>query len=117
MDNFITLTDGTRLEVKINFGTIYYLTQCGGSKLMKKIQRKQDKKCTITDFEQMELSAKIIYAILRSNGKKVTFDEALELVPPDVEDLQKIIDAFEKHLEKSKKKETSKKNMKVIYQK
>lgn len=117
MDNFITLTDGTRLEVKINFGTIYYLTKCGGDKLSKKIAKKQKQKKKATDFEQVELSAKIIYAILRSNGKKVTFDEALELVPPDVEDLQKIVDAFEKHLEKSKKKETSKKNMKAIYRK
>ena len=104
MDNFITLTDGTRLEVKVNFGTIYYLTKCGGDKLSKKIAKKQKQKKEATDYEKMEMSAKIIYAILRSNGKKVTFDEALELVPPDLEDLEKIVKAFEESLEKNKKK-------------
>ena len=104
MDNFITLTDGTRLEVKINFGTIYYLTKCGGDRLSKKIAKKQEQNKEATDYEMMEMSAKIIYAILRSNGKKVTFDEALELLPPDLEDLEKIVKAFEESLEKNKKK-------------
>lgn len=29
----IRLTDGTVIEAKMNFGTIYYLDQIGGSKL------------------------------------------------------------------------------------
>lgn len=113
----VELMDGTRIEVKVNFGTIYYLKKCGGEKLIKKIESKQKQKKKISDDEQMEISAKIIYALLRSNGKEVTFDEALSLMPPDTESMKKVIDTYNKQLEKIKKKETAKRKMKKFSQK
>lgn len=35
----IKLTDGTTIEAKMNFGTIFYLDQIGGSKLGRRIDK------------------------------------------------------------------------------
>lgn len=110
-EQFIDLTDGTRIEVKVNFGTMYHLQKSGANRLATKIEKKQKAKKKITEDEQMEFSAKVIYALLRSNGRKVTFDEALALIPTDTESIQAVIDAFNEELEKTKKKEEAKKNM------
>ena len=87
---FVDLTDGTRLEVKMNFGTMYYLDDAGGTRLAQKIQKLNDKGKEIPVSDNMRFAAKLIYAMLRSNGKKVTFDEALELTPPDPSQLLEI---------------------------
>lgn len=116
-EQLIELTDGSRMNVKVNFGTIYYLTQIGGNILAKKIEKKQNKNQKISEFEQMEFVAKVVYAILRSNGREVTFDEALALMPPDVDNMKKIIDAYEEEVKKLKKKQESKKQMKKFVQK
>lgn len=112
----IELTDGTRLEVKVNFGTIYYLQKCGGAKLAKRLEQKQKKKQNLNDDEQMEFSAKVIYALLRSNGKEITFDEALTLMPVDTESIKAIVDTYSKEVEKIKKKEDAKKQTKIFLQ-
>ena len=78
-ENFIDLTDGTRLSVRVNFGTIYYLQKQKGFYRIQKKAEKNKKK--LTEEESFELAAYVIYAILRSNGKTVGFDEALSLVP------------------------------------
>lgn len=116
-EQFIELTDSTRLSVKVNFGTMYYLTQIGGSALARRIEKKQKKKQKPSESEQMEFTAKVIYALLRSNGREVTFDEALMLMPPDVDSMKKVIKAYEKEVEKLKKKQESKKNMKEFTKK
>lgn len=116
-EQFIELTDGTRLAAKINFGTLYYLNRIGGDKLAKKLGKKEKKKQRITDRESLEFAAKIIYAILRSNGKEVTFDEALALVPMDADSIQALIDAYSKELDRIKKKQESKAKMKNFAQK
>lgn len=116
-ENFIELTDGTRLSAKVNFGTLYYLSQSGGNALARKIEKKQKKKQKPSEFEQMEFTAKIVYAILRSNGREVTFDEALALMPPDIDNMRKIIDVYEEEVKKLKKKRESKKQMKKFVQK
>ena len=100
-EHFIDLTDGTRLAVKVNFGTIYWLEMGDKKGLFKKIKGKKKP----SDKDGMEMSALVVYALLRSNGKKVTFDEALELMPPDIEVLQDLMDSFESQLDKYKKKE------------
>lgn len=115
--HFVNLTDGTRIEVKLNFGTLYHLQKCGASKLAKKIEKKQKNKQDPSEFEKMEFAAKVIYAVLRSNGKKVTFDEALELMPPDPEEMGTLVEAYQKEVEKIKKKEESKRAMKNFAQK
>ena len=74
----IRLTDGTVIEAKMNFGTIYYLDQIGGSKLGRRID-KLEKIGKATDSDKMNFAAKLIYAMVRSNGRKVTFVEALQL--------------------------------------
>lgn len=111
-EEFIELTDGTKLGVKINFGTMYYLTQIGGNALARRIEKKKKKKQRASESEQMEFTAKVIYAILRSNGKEVTFDEALMLMPTNVDAMKKVIKAYEKEVEKYKKKQESKTMMK-----
>lgn len=116
-EQFIDLTDGTRLSVKVNFGTMYYLTQIGGNALAKKLEKKQKKKQKFSEFEQMEFAAKVIYAILRSNGKEVTFDEAMSLMPTDIDNMKKVVDAYEAEVKKLKKKRESKKRMKNFAQK
>lgn len=112
MENFINLLDGTRIEAKFNFGTLYYLEQSGGSKLAERLEEKEKRGETPTDMESMKMAAKIIYAILRSNGKKATEDEAMSLIPPDTEEIENIVRIFETELEKHKKKEIAKANMK-----
>ena len=99
----IKLTDGTVMEAKMNFGTIFYLDQIGGSKLGQKID-KQEKEGKASDRDKMNFAAKLIYAMVRSNGRKVTFDEALQLVPPDPTELLEIVEAYQKEVDKIKKK-------------
>lgn len=43
-DHFVDLTDGTRIEVKVNFGTLYYLQKCKGFySLSKRLEGKKQK--------------------------------------------------------------------------
>lgn len=104
MGEDIVLTDGTVLNIKINFLTVYLFQKCNLEKLMKKAEK--------NDRLNMEIAANVIYCIIRSAGKNVTFDEALMLVPPDPDEIKKIIDEFKNKFEKYKKKQTnSMKNM------
>lgn len=117
-DRFIDLTDGSRLEAKINFGTLYYLQNNGGSSIAKRIDAKKKKtKREPSDNDKMEFTARVIHAILRSNGRQVTFDEALMLMPPDPECMQAIIDAYQEEMEKIKKKQDARNQMKTFSQK
>ena len=61
----IRLTDGTVIEAKMNFGTIYYLDQIGGSKLGRRID-KLEKIGKATDSDKMNFAAKAYLC----NGKK-----------------------------------------------
>ena len=103
---FVELTDGTRLEVKVNFGTLYYLGKINSFKQMEKVARKKEP----TDEEAIEIAAQIICGH-KINGRAVTFDEAIRLVPMDLEGMQNILDAFGEQLEEYKKKERAKSNM------
>ena len=76
-EKIITLTDGTKLEVKVNFMTLYLIQKHGLDKVINKEALSED--------ENMEAAAKLIYIILRSNGLKVDEDEALILTPMDPE--------------------------------
>lgn len=104
--HLIDLTDGTRMEVKVNFGTIYYLQKVRG---YRRIAKKVEKKKELTESESLDMAANIIYALLRSNGKKVEFDEALSLVSPDTEQIEKVLSAFQEEYEKYSKKKQAKK--------
>lgn len=111
-EHFIDLTDGTRLQIKVNFGTIYYLQKQKGfyriQKKVEKAQKKQEKRNSLTSQESFKVAADVIYALLRSNGKAVTFNEALALVPPDTEQIEKALDAFQEEYGRyAKKKQTA----------
>ena len=54
------------------------------------------------------MTANIIYALLRSNGKTVSFDEALSLVPPDTKDIARVLDTFQEEFDKYDKKKRAK---------
>ena len=99
----IELTDGSKLEVKVNFYTLYLAKMNG-------IDKKIDGKSELTDDENMELAGKLIYIILRSNGLKVNEEEAMMLTPMDASSIQDIFDEFEKRLNEYKKKEQAKKS-------
>ena len=99
----IELTDGSKLEGKVNFYTLYLVKMNG-------IDKKIDGKSELTDDENMELAGKLIYIILRSNGLKVDEEEAMMLTPMDASSIQDIFDEFEKRLNEYKKKEQAKKS-------
>lgn len=112
-EHFIDLTDGTRLQIKLNFGTIYYLQKCRGFyRLTKKYERAKAKGIpqgkALTEGESFEMAANIVYAVLRSNGKPVNFDEALSLVPPDTDELTELLEGFQAEYEKYSKKKQAK---------
>ncbi|MCI5919083.1 MAG: hypothetical protein MRZ75_07170 [Roseburia sp.] len=102
----IQLTDGTSLEVKVNFATLYYMNKM---RLQKLISKKN-----MSDDDNMEAAANLIYVILRSNGRTVTMDEAMILTPMDIDVLKELFDEFGKKVEKYKKKEQAKQDMKKM---
>ena len=112
-EHFIDLTDGTRLSIKLNFGTIYYLQKSKKFyRIVKKMKKAEQRgvpiKNAMRESESFELAADIIYAVLRSNGKNVTFDEALSLVPPDAEEMRELLQGFQDEYEKYSKKKQAK---------
>lgn len=112
-EHFIDLTDGTRLEIKMNFGTLYYLQKCRGFyRLVKKVEKAEKsgtpKEKAISKSESFDMAAYIIYAVLRSNGRPVNFDEALQLVPPDTDNLTEMIRGFQEEYKKYSKKKRAK---------
>lgn len=102
-EKFIELTDGTRLCVGVNFATLYYAQKVNLSKYSKYKK--------LTDSQAMDVASKIIYIILRSNGKAVTIDEAMRLAPPDISDIQELFQEFYAKLGKLKKKRDAKQKM------
>ena len=102
----IKLTDGTKLDVKVNFLTLYMIQKDGLAKLMTGKNGKIRE--NISDEENMEAAAKLIHVILRSNGLKVDEEEAMMLTPMDPEEIRTLFDEFEKKVEEYKKKEQAK---------
>lgn len=98
----IRLTDGTLLEVKINFLTMKLIVDEGIEELSNKVKKKEDKKI------KMDIAAKLIYIILRSNGKKVDKDEACMLVPADDKIIEELFSEFADKINKFKKKQENK---------
>ena len=103
-EHLINLTDGTKLAVNVNFGTLYWFQKAKVSEFVG-LERE------LTDEEKIEQAARMIYAILRSNGRNVTFDESLILVPMDTKEIEKLFNEFKFKMENFKKKEKSKEYM------
>ena len=118
----IRLTDDSILEIQINFLTLYLIKEKGIDKKtaqikrleekLKKIKNKQDPQYLKTseklDDIQLQAAAWLIYAILRSNKRKVDFEEALMLCPADPEEIKSLVYEFMEQMEKFKKKEDMK---------
>lgn len=102
----IKLTDGTKLDVKVNFLTLYMIQKDGLAKLMAGKNGKIRE--NLSDEENMEAAAKLIHVILRSNGLKVDEEEAMMLTPLDPEEIRTLFDEFEKKVKEYKKKEQAK---------
>lgn len=118
----IRLTDDSILEIQINFLTLYLIKEKGIDKKtaqikrleekLKKIKNKKDPQYLKTseklDDIQLQAAAWLIYAILRSNKRKVDFEEALMLCPADPEEIKSLVYEFMEQMEKFKKKEDMK---------
>ena len=105
--DIVHLTDGTTMSVNINFATLYYMQKTGLTKKFRKLGNRKP-----NEDESMEISAQIIYVIMRSNGKNVTFDEAICLAPADIDEIEELFTKFTDHLKEYKKKQDAKQNMK-----
>ena len=105
--DIIHLTDGTTMRVNVNFATLYYMQKTGLIKKMRKIGSRKP-----SEDESMEISAQIIYVLMRSNGKDVTFNEAICLAPADTEEIQDLFTEFMNKLDEYKKKQDAKQRMK-----
>lgn len=104
--NDIRLADGSILNIKLNFLTMKILQKSNVDKLEKKYKKSKD------SATMLEIVSKVIYAILRSNGKAVTEDEALMLIPMDDSDvLELIMRDFEVEMKKLEKKQGAKPNL------
>jgi hypothetical protein len=98
----IRLEDGSLLEVKINFLTLKLIVDEDLQKIVDKFKKSP------SDKIKMKLASKIIYVILRSNGKKVDEEEALMLIPIDEDQIMNLFYEFEEKLENFKKKQENK---------
>ena len=107
-EHFIDLMDGTRLPVKVNFGTLFYMQKRKG---FYRINKKAENEKKLTDNESFEMTANVVYAMLRSNGKTVSFDEALALIPPDPEGIENALKAFKEEYDAYVKKKQAKQEM------
>lgn len=96
----IRLTDGSILNIKINFLTIKLLADLNIEKLAKEIDDNP------SDKKNIDLAGKIIYAIIRSNGRRVDEEEAMMLVPADDTVLAQLFFEFKEKMEVFKKKQT-----------
>lgn len=99
----IVLTDGTLLNIKVNFYTLYLIKETKLDVLQTKVSKKPN-----DEMLQVEMAGLLIYVILRSNGKMVTKEEAMMLCPLDTESIKELMQEFSKKLEALKKKEDMK---------
>ena len=121
------LEDGSTITAKVNFATIYHMYECDrtprGKKiqgtscmdLMKRVENLEKSKKAVPEELQMQLAAKVVYAILRSNNVRVDFDEALVLTPIDVgegSEFDALLQEFKEKLDDFKKKQEARQKTK-----
>lgn len=117
-ENDVKLANGELISIKVNFLTLHLIKKYKIDKLTEKTARLEKKYNSLEDkttkealslFDkiqdtQFETASKIIYVILRSNGKKLDFEETLALCPFDPEEIEKVIYDFKNEIMKAKKK-------------
>lgn len=99
----IYLTDGTTLDIKVNFATIYRMNEIG----MISDGEIRD----LADQDEIDIMAKLIYVILSSNGRRVTFEDAIELMPIDETSIKDVIEEFQQQMQKYNKKKEAARGM------
>lgn len=130
-ERIMHLEDGTTIAAKVNFATLYYMKEesCDdkgkrqkGTDLLSLLKKSEKYRTEVVDEEgnktfeirnmpyglQVEIAAKMIYVILRSNGLNVDFRDALVLTPIDVgegSEFSHVFEDFQKKLEEYQKKE------------
>lgn len=129
MDRDIRLSNGELINININFYTLKLLAQSNLSSLERKVDKLKEKLASTKSEEKIqdinneinalsyEMIGKIIYIILRSNGKKVDEEEAMILIPGDVDEIENIFNEFFKKMEEFKKKEESKRQIREMMKK
>lgn len=102
-DKDIRLANGELLNVNINFLTLKLINDLKIDKLENKLAnaKTEEERTRIS----LDITGKMIYVILRSNGKRVDEEEAMMLVPMDLEDIQSLFEHFSEKMEQFKKKE------------
>lgn len=95
----VRLADGSLLPVCINFHTIKLISDMRLNKKMEKLERGQDDART-----QMDIAADLIYIILRSNGRRVDKEEAMQLIPPDEDSIRSLFEEFANKMRAFEKK-------------
>lgn len=114
-EKVFSLTDGTKLAVKVNFATLYYIQKSGADKIIKKQERLREKGKDLSEGDGMTLTAKLLYSILRSNGIKVADeDEAMMLIQPDEDTIVEMMEEFEERMNVYKKKQDAKRKLKEL---
>ncbi|MBQ6488240.1 MAG: hypothetical protein IJI75_03330 [Solobacterium sp.] len=103
-EKILHLTDGTTVSAKVNFATLYYMRKSGVKAF---IPEEGDP----DEDDALEIAARMLYVLLCSNGRTVTFQEALVLCPIDIEEVQAVFDDFRERLEAFKKKQDAKQAM------
>lgn len=100
----LQLTDGTSIEIKVNFATIYRMNEIGMI---------SDGDVNVSDEDDpIDTMAKLVYVILTSNGRRVTFDDAIELMPIDETAIQEAMEEFQAQMQKFNKKKLASQGMK-----
>lgn len=113
-ERVLHLEDGSTVEAKVNFATLYYMQKLGVNDLMEQAEenKKKTKRREYSADDSMEILAKMLYVIMLSNGRKCTFEDALVLLPLDDTEFVEVMEDFEKKLGDFKKKQESKLEMK-----
>lgn len=108
-EKVIKLSNGESMLIKINMLTIKLFLE---SKTAKKDLSNSDK---IDPAEMSEIISEMIYFIMYSNGKKITMEDALALVPVDEEDAFTVLfDEFSQKVELFGKKMEARANLEQV---
>lgn len=106
MSRSIRLSDGTLLELKVNFLTMKIFQDEGIGELYKKMKKNPNDNAL-----KFEILSKFIYALVRSSGRKVDEEEAMSLIEleneEDINNVVNAIEEFAKKIDKFKKKPAS----------
>ncbi|HAM62121.1 MAG TPA: hypothetical protein DCP62_00175 [Erysipelotrichaceae bacterium] len=104
-NKFIKLANDETIEMNVNFLT---LKSMGDQGLFTADFASENIK------DRIDIAAKLIYALMYSNGKKVTMEDALRLVPIGEEDtLMELIEEFQLRMEAFQKKTASREQLKA----